>query len=242
MATPSTPASTASSITAGSCTPAPFSAAAVTTQSVLEQLGGYLSEDDVTRSAMDVLWADPASVQMEASGSMDASGFGPGIRGGDTFCFGEAAVDAFLHAYGFQVWSGFVVANRCDFAQPLCVCGHLQYVIRAHQATAAGVDISASAKVCTVFSTSKDHGCGPAATCGCLLIDGGVIHPITRSHCYDMSVTPSAHHCTTDSSRTHREEGLGIAARSPARVSGACGCSVAFFSSELTRRHLSWMQ
>ena len=140
-----------------------------------EPLAKLIDENAITRVAMDVLWADPASRETELTGGLDSNGFGAGIRGGDTFCFGEAAVDAFLAAYGFDM------------------------VIRAHQATAAGIELSASSKVCTVFSTSKDHGCGASATCGCLLIEHGTIHPIARSVCYDMSITPSAHKCSSHS-------------------------------------------
>ncbi len=39
------------------------------------------------------------------------------------------------------------------------------------QACADGVDVCKGARVLTVFSTSKDHGCGAEATCGCLLVD-----------------------------------------------------------------------
>lgn len=52
---------------------------------------------------MDLLWADPASSEVESSGALDSHGFGAGLRGGDTFCFGAAAVEEFLNTYGFQV-------------------------------------------------------------------------------------------------------------------------------------------
>lgn len=89
----------------------------------------------------------------------------------------------------------------------------LQMIIRAHQATAAGVDLTESARVCTVFSTSKDHGCGANATCGCLLIEGGVIHAIARSICYNMETVPSSHECKPAShgrtpTSSVREEGI----------------------------------
>jgi hypothetical protein len=168
--TPGTPLSSASSVSVTS----PFSSHTITPAAGLDILADCLSEDDVTRAAMDVLWADPASQLMETTGKLDSSGFGPGIRGGDTFCFGDAAIEAFLQAYGFQ------------------------YVLRAHQATAAGVEVTTSTKCVTVFSTSKDHGCGSDATCGCLMIENGMIYPIVRSRCYDMTVTPSAHLCSSE--------------------------------------------
>ena len=51
----------------------------------------------------------------------------------------------------------------------------LDCIIRAHEAQAAGVSISKSAKVVTVFSTSKDHGCGRfELRCELCLIFGGI--------------------------------------------------------------------
>ena len=38
----------------------------------------------------------------------------------------------------------------------------------------------------TIFSTSKDHGGGPEATCGCVLVDGGQIIVINRSPKYNF--------------------------------------------------------
>eukprot|EP00511_Aplanochytrium_stocchinoi_P006948 CAMPEP_0204831086 /NCGR_PEP_ID=MMETSP1346-20131115/9807_1 /ASSEMBLY_ACC=CAM_ASM_000771 /TAXON_ID=215587 /ORGANISM="Aplanochytrium stocchinoi, Strain GSBS06" /LENGTH=89 /DNA_ID=CAMNT_0051961817 /DNA_START=308 /DNA_END=577 /DNA_ORIENTATION=+ len=52
--------------------------------------------------------------------------------------------------------------------------------MRAHEATATGVAVCKSAKVLTVFSTSKDHGCGGDAKCGCVLVDSNKIHAINR--------------------------------------------------------------
>ena len=82
-----------------------------------------------------------------------------------------------------------------------------QLVIRAHQATAAGVDMTESSRVCTVFSTSKDHGCGSNATCGCLMIENGIVFPIARSICYDMSAVPSAHECDAGTSAARASHG-----------------------------------
>lgn len=47
----------------------------------------------------------------------------------------------------------------------------MSYIIRAHEAHSEGVSLSKGAKVFTVFSTSKDHGQGKGATCGCILVD-----------------------------------------------------------------------
>ena len=103
LGSPSTPQSYASSVSAASGTqsPAPF-ASNFNTPSTFESLTAFLSEDSINRAAMDLLWADPASADTEKSGSLDERGFGPGLRGGDTFCFGAAAVEEFLNTFGFQ--------------------------------------------------------------------------------------------------------------------------------------------
>ena len=56
----------------------------------------------------------------------------------------------------------------------------LTCIIRAHEATVAGVSVTKSAKVVTVFSTSKDHGCGSHAMCGYVLIDEHRLTVINR--------------------------------------------------------------
>eukprot|EP00941_MAST-03F_sp_MAST-3F-sp1_P001620 g1620.t1 len=108
------------------------------------------------RMAMDVVWADPASSKQEMSGKMDSNGFGDSERGGGVSCYGTKAVEKFLDANG------------------------LSYIIRAHTATAEGIAVSKASKVFTVFSTSQNHGCGENATCGCILIDSGMLKPIHR--------------------------------------------------------------
>lgn len=75
------------------------------------------------------------------------TGFGESLRGGGAICFGEKAIDDFL--------------TQCD----------LSYIIRAHEAHSEGVSLSKGAKVFTVFSTSKDHGQGKGAMCGCILVN-----------------------------------------------------------------------
>ena len=129
-----------------------------------EEGGGsdLVSSQAAARVALDLLWADPASPDQECNGHLDANGFGVGLRGGDTICFGEAAIDDFMKRNNFQV------------------------LVRAHQATASGVGVSKGARVITVFSTSTDHGLGASATCGCILIEGGSITPIVRSEAYTL--------------------------------------------------------
>ena len=105
--------------------------------------------------ALDLLWADPAD-QRQEDAALDVNGFGPSSRGDHLSCFGTHAVKTFCDRYGFS------------------------FVIRAHQAVASGIQLSKGARVFTVFSTSKDHGCGDEATCGVILIENGVLRPITR--------------------------------------------------------------
>ncbi|CAN0311922.1 unnamed protein product, partial [Ectocarpus fasciculatus] len=108
--------------------------------------------------ASDCLWSDPARDNQEMS--LDATGFGESLRGGGAICFGAKAIDDFL-------------------AQ-----GNLSYIVRAHEAHSEGVSLSKGAKVFTVFSTSKDHGQGKGAMCGCILVDFEKLLVINRSSKY----------------------------------------------------------
>ena len=103
----------------------------------------------------DMLWSDPASPEQEY-GSLDPNGFGMSARG--CTCFGERSIDAFLRLHRFQ------------------------HVFRGHEAQKSGVGVSKSARLTTIFSTSKDHFTSDIhATCGCVLVDRGVIHPVVRA-------------------------------------------------------------
>lgn len=108
------------------------------------------------RIAMDLIWADPANLSMEKSGALNDTGFGLSPRGSGVSCYGTRAVEKFLQANG------------------------LTYIIRAHEPTKDGIHVSKGARVFTVFSTSKNHGCGEDASCGCILIDSGKISMIHR--------------------------------------------------------------
>lgn len=108
------------------------------------------------RVAMDLIWADPANSSMEENGALDNTGFGLSPRGSGVSCYGTRAVKKFLQANG------------------------LTYIIRAHEPTKEGIHVSKGARVFTVFSTSKNHGCGDDASCGCILIDSGKISMIHR--------------------------------------------------------------
>ncbi|CAM9309797.1 unnamed protein product [Chrysoparadoxa australica] len=108
--------------------------------------------------ASDCLWSDPAKQDQE--GGLDDTGFGESLRGGGAICFGSKAIDDFLQQ------------------------GNLSYIVRAHEAHSEGVSLSKGAKVFTVFSTSKDHGQGKGAMCGCILVDFDRIQVINRSSRY----------------------------------------------------------
>ena len=116
--------------------------------------------DPMNLLAFICLWADPADQDQEVT--LDSHGFGSSSRGGGTVIFGHKAVDDFLCAHGFS------------------------HIFRAHEATASGIAVSKGAKVITVFSTSKDHGCGSDAVCGCVLVDqgirpGGEVYPMIKA-------------------------------------------------------------
>eukprot|EP00752_Nemacystus_decipiens_P018215 g16344.t1 len=108
--------------------------------------------------ASDCMWSDPAKDDQELT--LEESGFGESLRGGGAICFGTKAIDNFLTQ------------------------GGLSYIIRAHEAHSEGVSLSKGAKVFTVFSTSKDHGQGKGATCGCILVDFHRLLVINRSAKY----------------------------------------------------------
>lgn len=95
--------------------------------------------------AADCIWSDPASDIQEAY--LNSDGFGDSARGGGAVCFGNQAIDNFLAR------------------------NELSFIIRAHEAHAHGVSVSKSARVFTVFSTSKDHRQGSQAMAGCILVD-----------------------------------------------------------------------
>lgn len=115
--------------------------------------------DDANRLAFSLLWSDPADSIQEPYLEKD-TGFGSSVRGSGSVVFGIRAVEQFLKRF------------------------NLGYIMRAHEATANGVAVSKSAKVLTVFSTSKDHGCGGDAKCGCVLVDVRRIVAITRAPDY----------------------------------------------------------
>ncbi|TMW57397.1 hypothetical protein Poli38472_003322 [Pythium oligandrum] len=105
----------------------------------------------------DMLWGDPAKEEHEAA--LDTTtGFGRSVlRGGSAVCFGTKAIDDFLRAHQFA------------------------YILRAHEATLDGILVSKAARVVTIFSTSKDHGLGEDASCGCVLVDHDRVLSLNRA-------------------------------------------------------------
>lgn len=101
----------------------------------------------------EMLWGDPS----QDDEALDAQGFGRNTRGGAAVTFSERAVDEFLQRHG------------------------LSCILRAHEAVVDGVAIAKTARVVTVFSTSKDHGAGSRATCGCVLVESQEIRVFNRS-------------------------------------------------------------
>ena len=117
-------------------------------------------EDSYQQVASDCIWSDPASEDQEQNSVDQETGFGESLRGGGAICFGDKAVTDFLQQQGFS------------------------YIMRAHEAHAEGVAVSKSARVFTVFSTSKDHNQGSQALAGCILVDGEKLQVINRSPAY----------------------------------------------------------
>lgn len=93
-------------------------------------------DDQIKQLANDLLWSDPAPSQQERW--LDNSGFGEGERGPGAICFGDKAITAFLDE------------------------NQLSHIVRAHEPTQKGVNISKGGRVITIFSTSrvfKEWGC-----------------------------------------------------------------------------------
>ncbi|KAK8816195.1 hypothetical protein WA556_001140, partial [Blastocystis sp. ATCC 50177/Nand II] len=107
----------------------------------------------IKQLANDLLWSDPAPSQQERW--LDNSGFGEGERGPGAICFGDKAITTFLDE------------------------NQLSHIVRAHEPTQKGVNISKGGRVITIFSTSRDHGCRDAF-CGCILVDANNIIAINH--------------------------------------------------------------
>jgi diadenosine tetraphosphatase ApaH/serine/threonine PP2A family protein phosphatase len=105
-----------------------------------------------------MLWSDPVPPEREApelQSQLDSQGFGLSSRG--CACFGERTLDIFLEQH------------------------KVAFVFRGHEAQQNGIGLSRSGRLCTVFSTSKDHFAGDVkTTCGCVLVTRDSILPIVR--------------------------------------------------------------
>ena len=77
----------------------------------------------------DLLWSDPA--QHEQEKRLDNTGFGEGERGPGAVCYGDKAIQNFLDTTG------------------------MTHIVRAHEPTQKGINISKGGKVITIFSTSR---------------------------------------------------------------------------------------
>ena len=78
---------------------------------------------------LDLLWSDPA--QHEQEKRLDNTGFGEGERGPGAICYGDKAIQNFLDANG------------------------MSHIVRAHEPTQKGINISKGGRVITIFSTSR---------------------------------------------------------------------------------------
>ena len=111
----------------------------------------------IKQLSSDLLWSDPA--QHEQEKRLDQTGFGEGERGPGAICYGDKAIQNFLDTNG------------------------MSHIVRAHEPTQKGINISKGGRVITIFSTSQvpmdvnsedqDHGCQDAF-CGCILVDTAV--------------------------------------------------------------------
>ncbi|KAG1706572.1 hypothetical protein DVH05_001720 [Phytophthora capsici] len=121
----------------------------------------YYADKPQLSMIADMIWADPVrnegDLERNAHWRLDARGFGKSPRGGVAVRFGSRAIDSFLGQYGFS------------------------RILRAHEAAREGLSFSNSARVITIFSTSKDHGLGDDASCGCVLVDNQQLRFFNRA-------------------------------------------------------------
>ena len=79
-----------------------------------------------SRLASDLIWADPATEESEPGGfggasavRLDADGFGPSLRGGDSCCYGIKAIEDFLKQHNLMC---IVRAHQVGLFLPLPSC------------------------------------------------------------------------------------------------------------------------
>ena len=83
----------------------------------------------IKQLSSDLLWSDPA--QHEQEEHLDNTGFGEGERGPGAICYGDKAIQHFLDTTG------------------------MSHIVRAHEPTQKGINISKGGRVITIFSTSR---------------------------------------------------------------------------------------
>ena len=86
-------------------------------------------QPELRQVVLDLLWSDPA--QHEQEKRLDNTGFGEGERGPGAICYGDKAIQNFLDANG------------------------MSHIVRAHEPTQKGINISKGGRVITIFSTSR---------------------------------------------------------------------------------------
>ena len=86
----------------------------------------------IKQLSSDLLWSDPA--QHEQEEHLDNTGFGEGERGPGAICYGDKAIQNFLDTTG------------------------MSHIVRAHEPTQKGINISKGGRVITIFSTSRVNG------------------------------------------------------------------------------------
>ena len=89
----------------------------------------FLALQQIKQLSSDLLWSDPA--QHEQEKRLDQTGFGEGERGPGAICYGDKAIQNFLDTNG------------------------MSHIVRAHEPTQKGINISKGGRVITIFSTSR---------------------------------------------------------------------------------------
>mmetsp|Transcript_40641 Transcript_40641/g.128150 ORF Transcript_40641/g.128150 Transcript_40641/m.128150 type:complete len:616 (-) Transcript_40641:113-1960(-) len=135
------------------------------TLDIINEVECPLRAPHANQMVYDMLWSDPSSPD-QALHELDEAGFGQSSRG--CASFSDRSIDIFLSKYNFQ------------------------HIFRGHEAQKSGVGVNRNARLTTIFSTSKDHFQDNSATCGCVLVESGVIQPVIRSNNeHDLQLLPT---------------------------------------------------
>ncbi|EKX44927.1 hypothetical protein GUITHDRAFT_109343 [Guillardia theta CCMP2712] len=127
------------------------------TLDIINEVECPLRAPHANQMVYDMLWSDPSSPD-QALHELDEAGFGQSSRG--CASFSDRSIDIFLSKYEYN----------------------FQHIFRGHEAQKSGVGVNRNARLTTIFSTSKDHFQDNSATCGCVLVESGVIQPVIRSN------------------------------------------------------------